>query len=687
MGVISGCGWLNDSATMNSLEKLRSAIRSSHKQLRTSKLRNDIDRSNVDICIPAIIDIYSSGEDNFKTLLHLLLMKGCREGSMDLVSTIVEYYMDVSELRRPFTFGDNAQDLFLENIILLRRHNVHVRKTSCFHMAAENGFIDILVYLIEKAMPIDADIVDCCGRTPLMVGLKHMHVVEYLIKIGADVNHVDQIGWTPLIYDIQKFPVKKCESFDLLLDAGADATIVDKNGLTAFHYSSSLSHPDYLKELINRGCYPSCNESGQLFYSSVPLCLCDINHSMLIEHCSSFPADVQLSLKYLAFASLGCTNILYCSSNDIVSLSQIVSSDEQVIHKIPFASSLSEIFGNVIEWTKEKDFKTGKDLLLQSFVILHRVAGFSSYNFLKALFNRDSQPYRFGSMLTDEEYMSVLVIASEIILDRLNTITLDWTCLEPLVFSLTMKKFESLCLAVDPSKVCEFLRNILEAVQIFYTQVNKLHTHRSLAAKNCYHVSIEVKQKLTLLHEAIIDTLHLVSSDPLSQFQGMQEIQRFILSSLPPLYLHDLSLSLLIYSIMDGSVAAELNTPSMIAKVLQGSLEWLNVPDKSGKYLLHYAIENHNFPLLNHLITNGAHPDPCASAHGSPLEYATSKGLGIFSSYIRNNTYPLSLRCHAALIVAKEIETYHIMDLPRHVKMFVSLHDRNRTMKELYLHI
>ena len=608
-----------------SLEKLQSAVRSCHKI-------NCIDGSNVDRCISTILGIYSSSTtnhvDNFVSLLRLLLLKGCRDGSMDLVSTIIECYLDVSDLGQSVSFGDNAEDLFLDNVVLLR-HSVHLRRSSYFHMAAENGFLDILAYLMGKikASPIDIDAVDCCGRTPLMVGLKHVKIVEYLIKNGANINHTDYIGWTPLITVVKKFPIKKEKSFDLLLNAGADTTIIDKSGLTVYHYSASLSHPDYLKEMTNRGFYPSCNESGQLLYASALLCQCDFNLGMVIEHSSCFPLDVQLSLKYLAFGSFGCTDNLYCSSNNIVSLSQTLSSSKPVNHKVSLSSSVSKFFGNITEWTEEKELKSGKDLLMQSFVILHRVAGFGSFNFLKVLIDRETQPYRFGSMFTDNEYMSVLVIASEVILHRLDRIPLDWACLDLLLRALNVKKFDLLCLVVDPSKVYQFLINILRAVSIYYEQINRLHAHRSVVGQ-CYHVSLKVQYKLTSMHKAIINILHLVTEGSLSKLQGMQEIQEFILGSIPPLYLHDLSLSLLIYSIMDGSVSAKLNTPSMIAKVLEGSLQFI-------------------------------------------------------SSYIHNNTYPLSLSCFAAVAVAREIKEYHNMDLPRHVKVFVSLHDPKRTMKEL----
>lgn len=57
---------------------------------------------------------------------------------------------------------------------------------------------------------------------------KHDHLVSYFIGLGANVNARDNAMWTPL-HDAVNYSATRC--VDLLLDAGADASITTSTGL------------------------------------------------------------------------------------------------------------------------------------------------------------------------------------------------------------------------------------------------------------------------------------------------------------------------------------------------------------------------------------------------------------------------------------------------------------------------
>lgn len=55
----------------------------------------------------------------------------------------------------------------------------------------------------------------------------------FLLKHNVDVNVKDSSGWTPLFCACKNGRLRICE---LLLQKGADASIVSNDGATALHY-------------------------------------------------------------------------------------------------------------------------------------------------------------------------------------------------------------------------------------------------------------------------------------------------------------------------------------------------------------------------------------------------------------------------------------------------------------------
>ncbi len=82
---------------------------------------------------------------------------------------------------------------------------------------------------IKKLLALKADInnADSDGRSP--IGYAHDSVIAFLIQEGADINHQDTDGDTPLMDNIYEEETAK-----ILLKLGADKSIKNKNGETAY---------------------------------------------------------------------------------------------------------------------------------------------------------------------------------------------------------------------------------------------------------------------------------------------------------------------------------------------------------------------------------------------------------------------------------------------------------------------
>jgi len=74
------------------------------------------------------------------------------------------------------------------------------------------------------------------------------NTVRVLAELGADVNHVDKRGMTPLIW-ASTLEFANAKLIENLLAAGADPKIPGKNGVTAISQAEKYSNREALAAL------------------------------------------------------------------------------------------------------------------------------------------------------------------------------------------------------------------------------------------------------------------------------------------------------------------------------------------------------------------------------------------------------------------------------------------------------
>ena len=114
-------------------------------------------------------------------------------------------------------------------------------------LAAYNGHADILKMLLDAGAEVNRK--DKEGRTALMFASTgpFPKAVKLLIDCGAEVNAIDGgEGWTPLMFAAAEGHLQVAE---ILLAAGADKTIIDEDGDTAYSFAAQKRHPDVAKIL------------------------------------------------------------------------------------------------------------------------------------------------------------------------------------------------------------------------------------------------------------------------------------------------------------------------------------------------------------------------------------------------------------------------------------------------------
>ncbi|KAJ2360888.1 palmitoyltransferase akr1, partial [Coemansia sp. RSA 2610] len=173
-------------------------------------------------------------DERGNTVLHLAVLGG----SMDMVRYLVEEQrLNVDVISKEF----DVSPLFwaishqrADMVLYLIDHGADTTRrdtvgNSVLHAAVHSGSNSILAYLLSSqlsALGGSVDLVDTYGMTPLMWASYQckLDMVELLTNMGANVNHQDKTGKTPLHFALMNgLPTIKIT----LLAKGADPNLKD----------------------------------------------------------------------------------------------------------------------------------------------------------------------------------------------------------------------------------------------------------------------------------------------------------------------------------------------------------------------------------------------------------------------------------------------------------------------------
>ncbi|WP_353282647.1 ankyrin repeat domain-containing protein [Wolbachia endosymbiont (group A) of Pogonocherus hispidulus] len=136
---------------------------------------------------------------------------------------------------------------------------------TLLHIAAYNGKLDVVEYLISKGADFSAK--DKLNSTPLHSAAAEagkLDIVKYLVNRGADVNAQSKYCSTPLHYAAESGELDKVKC---LIDKGADINAKDGYGWIPLHCAAESEKWDIVKYLISKGA----NVNAKNKYGWTPL--------------------------------------------------------------------------------------------------------------------------------------------------------------------------------------------------------------------------------------------------------------------------------------------------------------------------------------------------------------------------------------------------------------------------------
>jgi len=145
--------------------------------------------------------------------------------------------------------ADVARALILAGADVNRKD---IESNSPFLQAAANGQADVVKLMLEHGADISGT--DRYDGTALIAAAEHgnVEVVKLLLKAGAQVDHVNQLGWTALLEAVVlgDGSARYEDIVQLLLDAGADANLPDREGVTPTRHARERGYKTMVKMLM-----------------------------------------------------------------------------------------------------------------------------------------------------------------------------------------------------------------------------------------------------------------------------------------------------------------------------------------------------------------------------------------------------------------------------------------------------
>ena len=631
----------------------------------------------------------------FEEGLSSILLLACVVGDIIVMKPLLSLSFLYYNIDRLYCYtlipstNTNKTRHFFQIALVSIDHPSYSRTNTLLHLAAEGGHVDAVALLIKHGATVDA--VNCCGRTPLMLGIASDDIVKYLIELGADVNHQDEMGYTALILLV--FEINFESLLPFLLGAGANPKLFDKYGKSVVHYASERC--GCLLPLIANGILDDVEYTvtGGFVYANRPVMF---TYDWKPQY-DSFAKEIQL-LTPLSHISLKYSEILadkFRKRQEIL-LSRLLSENvSKGLHfqwpaAIPVYDNRQEAhtpeeLSEVVLSAENPDLEFAYQLLL----FAERLVG-----------NDEEITLRFLlSVISYEIQMKHFDKAGLLIMTWLEKVLLRMKSFEctPTIARMICGIFD--CLLSFPLllnyDINEIYYKLAKCVKLHILNRSSKHIHpyintsffnyRESVLPSCENYTAYDRTSSMIANRVFTILLHNnVSNDvPLHYFTNHLFS---IFSDACVVYVdtdkndnyRPVSTTLLT-EVLNYTLLIHESISTLVRIIELGPMDIVNFPVTGGTYLLHLAVEKFNVDLVKLLLEEGAHQDAVNMNGYDPVGILMMSYRGLLEKrkMLKLFSFPFHLTCLAAKAIIACNISYRSLDLPLHTKKFISLHDKD----------
>ena len=679
------------------LERSKSLITLSEKVLKD--LKQYLTENNLYIG-PAI---FTSG-------FLIVLLKACQSVYVDIVQYVLEHHSEQFDINQLISCNYLVpEEIEVSSSLIFKQTLVHAAVESNYlrqsqsrklfmlprtHEESENIVtVQILSLILLKLLVYHGasiNIPDSFSVTPLLEAVSthnpSKEIVNYLLKVGADVHYRDMKGQTVLMYAVMCRTDK--DIISLLLKAGADPTLTDECGYTVLHHAILSKNLHAIKVLFSFDILPNlCSLTSKIpaFFLAdrknflVRNLYCDKapNPNIITDFVTNHPLcppqlkvdSILLNASYLFFKNPTYQTPNYQICHD--RFKEGLTLRAQLKLPPPTLSEPIEAYGGLTEITSIEEFKenysdltnitTQVNLAYQCLIIRERCLGYGDSTVIQCLF-------AIGKWMisTQNHYTQGLLLwvrATEVLMSRLQTCTKsDHNELSILITSGYMSCFTSITTSSETQNlfgdinICQIrflpvLRNLIMCQQLSVQLCTTIEAH----VHSLYHYDHKNSFMLLLmLLKYLYKNTNLHNDVSILCREAIDRCPTFPTSS----PLHSNLLDLLLTSF-------DVTTDFLSLLLESGGHIFVNEVGCDGFRPLKLSKSKEITSLL---LAHGAHPDAVSRPISEDEQFINPHLDDYFST-------PLPLACLSARSIVSESIPYQSIDLPSHIKGFIALHD------------